>query len=137
MIRRPPRSTRTDTLFPYTTLFRSPSATRRSALPRPKSACSPTRVDRGLARSHEATKKSRYSNPFVLSLSKHRSSFCAVKRKEQHFDKLRANGFWELLRGFVSLRTHISSTHAQQFGRPCPFLLCILFALKLAPHTPQ
>src|SRR3546814_17118332 len=30
MIRRPPRSTRTDTLFPYTTLFRSPIA---SAIP--------------------------------------------------------------------------------------------------------
>src|SRR3546814_20650913 len=28
MIRRPPRPTRTDTLFPYTTLFRSPSACR-------------------------------------------------------------------------------------------------------------
>src|SRR3546814_12024601 len=28
MIRRPPRSTRTDTLFPYTTLFRSPLALR-------------------------------------------------------------------------------------------------------------
>src|SRR3546814_16073531 len=28
MIRRPPRSTRTDTLFPYTTLFRSPRAVR-------------------------------------------------------------------------------------------------------------
>src|SRR3546814_17203880 len=27
MIRRPPRSTRTDTLFPYTTLFRSASQT--------------------------------------------------------------------------------------------------------------
>src|SRR3546814_1647326 len=27
MIRRPPRSTRTDTLFPYTTLFRSPENT--------------------------------------------------------------------------------------------------------------
>src|SRR3546814_15423392 len=26
MIQRPPRSTRTDTLFPYTTLFRSPEA---------------------------------------------------------------------------------------------------------------
>src|SRR3546814_12988823 len=26
MIRRPPSSTRTDTLFPYTTLFRSPAA---------------------------------------------------------------------------------------------------------------
>src|SRR3546814_2147877 len=29
MIRRPPRSTRTDTLFPYTTLFRSNPETRR------------------------------------------------------------------------------------------------------------
>src|SRR3546814_2381310 len=29
MIRRPPRSTRTDTLFPYTTLFRSPERIRR------------------------------------------------------------------------------------------------------------
>src|SRR3546814_4126437 len=28
MIRRPPRSTRTDTLFPYTTLFRSPRSTK-------------------------------------------------------------------------------------------------------------
>src|SRR3546814_6940729 len=28
MLRRPPRSTRTDTLFPYTTLFRSPHALR-------------------------------------------------------------------------------------------------------------
>src|SRR3546814_3312370 len=30
MLRRPPRSTRTDTLFPYTTLFRSAIATLRS-----------------------------------------------------------------------------------------------------------
>src|SRR3546814_19006346 len=34
MIRRPPRSTRTDTLFPYTTLFRSPRAARRTAVMR-------------------------------------------------------------------------------------------------------
>src|SRR3546814_5528126 len=32
MIRRPPRSTRTDTLFPYTTLFRSFTAT--TAIPK-------------------------------------------------------------------------------------------------------
>src|SRR3546814_8090881 len=31
MIRRPPRSTRTDTLFPYTTLFRSAGCNRRRA----------------------------------------------------------------------------------------------------------
>src|SRR3546814_3171201 len=30
MLRRPPRSTRTDTLFPYTTLFRSPRSLRGS-----------------------------------------------------------------------------------------------------------
>src|SRR3546814_20209213 len=41
MIRRPPRSTRTDTLFPYTTLFRSPQPFQyarsppRARLPRP------------------------------------------------------------------------------------------------------
>src|SRR3546814_7045006 len=36
MIRRPPRSTRTDTLFPYTTLFRSPHVIRKSTgLPDP------------------------------------------------------------------------------------------------------
>src|SRR3546814_3140223 len=33
MIRRPPRSTRTDTLFPYTTLFRSGRASRRGPEP--------------------------------------------------------------------------------------------------------
>src|SRR3546814_2134401 len=32
MIRRPPRSTRTDTLFPYTTLFRSGALRRRALL---------------------------------------------------------------------------------------------------------
>src|SRR3546814_14041894 len=31
MIRRPPRSTRTDTLFPYTTLFRSPAGADRAS----------------------------------------------------------------------------------------------------------
>src|SRR3546814_3328166 len=33
MIRRPPRSTRTDTLFPYTTLFRAPAAALAAAAP--------------------------------------------------------------------------------------------------------
>src|SRR3546814_14767429 len=47
MIRRPPRSTRTDTLFPYTTLFRSPgravpATTAVPARPFGKSECSST-----------------------------------------------------------------------------------------------
>src|SRR3546814_13913755 len=33
MIRRPPRSTRTDTLFPYTTLFRSSLLEERASIP--------------------------------------------------------------------------------------------------------
>src|SRR3546814_13388638 len=44
MIRRPPRSTRTDTLFPYTTLFRSESRGRialKSADPRDHPAIHP------------------------------------------------------------------------------------------------
>src|SRR3546814_19792608 len=36
MIRRPPRSTRTDTLFPYTTLFRSGHSVARLALRHPQ-----------------------------------------------------------------------------------------------------
>src|SRR3546814_2855767 len=77
MIRRPPRSTRTDTLFPYTTLFRSPPAgaarphlvidsplssteERGRALARGNlSRCSKTRVDlfspSGMTRSEEHT----------------------------------------------------------------------------------
>src|SRR3546814_17128699 len=45
MIRRPPRSTRTDTLFPYTTLFRS-----RSGLARPWAAVSVWAWPRGRQR---------------------------------------------------------------------------------------
>src|SRR3546814_11298910 len=41
MIRRPPRSTRTDTLFPYTTLFRSPCPDRRDPGPGCRGRCRP------------------------------------------------------------------------------------------------
>src|SRR3546814_5261729 len=52
MIRRPPRSTRTDTLFPYTTLFRSARG-RRMRASSPPPACG-SRRRRG-ARSEEHT----------------------------------------------------------------------------------
>src|SRR3546814_12845771 len=45
MIRRPPRSTRTDTLFPYTTLFRSDSAAGRGAGENAKSATNSNHAD--------------------------------------------------------------------------------------------
>src|SRR3546814_16223049 len=43
MIRRPPRSTRTDTLFPYTTLFRSSGCLRSFTTGREQSAKYPAR----------------------------------------------------------------------------------------------
>src|SRR3546814_28141 len=49
MIRRPPRSTRTDTLFPYTTLFRSSARCRGKHPGRPTSRGSP-RVDARILR---------------------------------------------------------------------------------------
>src|SRR3546814_5152764 len=60
MIRRPPRSTRTDTLFPYTTLFRSGRAAGRdgrSQLARRRLLLCrfPRRGPRGRARSEEHT----------------------------------------------------------------------------------
>src|SRR3546814_7402134 len=46
MIRRPPRSTRTDTLFPYTTLFRSdPGSDRHRYLPRSRCGAARGRGD--------------------------------------------------------------------------------------------
>src|SRR3546814_20335163 len=47
MIRRPPRSTRTDTLFPYTTLFRSDPA--RAVLPVDRDDAQPDRDRRAAA----------------------------------------------------------------------------------------
>src|SRR3546814_3655199 len=53
MIRRPPRSTRTDTLFPYTTLFRSP-------LHRP-----PTHLQR---HQHQANRHRGLQRPFEVAV---------------------------------------------------------------------
>src|SRR3546814_3728081 len=50
MIRRPPRSTRTDTLFPYTTLFRSLRPRWRSNAPPRRTASPPNRADARRAR---------------------------------------------------------------------------------------
>src|SRR3546814_12246089 len=50
MIRRPPRSTRTDTLFPYTTLFRSYANHRRSYDHRPCRHARPDQIGTGLHR---------------------------------------------------------------------------------------
>src|SRR3546814_4783077 len=79
MIRRPPRSTRTDTLFPYTTLFRSygpqgrPASYRLAALNTIKSAASSSIQ----ARSEEHT--SELQSLMRISYA----VFCLKKKKTQ------------------------------------------------------
>src|SRR3546814_4985356 len=74
MIRRPPRSTRTDTLFPYTTLFRSPRPRRKPDRRRsPRSA--------RIARAHESGE----SGPFAAGT---RSS--SGRRSEEHTSELQS-----------------------------------------------
>src|SRR3546814_10315247 len=61
MIRRPPRSTRTDTLFPYTTLFRSAS-TRESMLDQSLSSVNP--ISAGTESASESGKRAFAFPPF-------------------------------------------------------------------------
>src|SRR3546814_4228632 len=55
MIRRPPRSTRTDTLFPYTTLFRSVSALAATALAMSPENLMPPSAITGTPRARQAS----------------------------------------------------------------------------------
>src|SRR3546814_9326444 len=76
MIRRPPRSTRTDTLFPYTTLFRSTVSTLRSFVRFliARGECPP---DRLAARSEEHT--SELQSLMRISYA----VFCLKKKKKK------------------------------------------------------
>src|SRR3546814_5618678 len=77
MIRRPPRSTRTDTLFPYTTLFRS-AAYRQQAEPGLCVAASARRrVESGAGRSEEHT--SELQSLMRISYA----VFCLKKKKDR------------------------------------------------------
>src|SRR3546814_2862403 len=102
MIRRPPRSTRTDTLFPYTTLFRSrkrkgswpragalrrsiclaPRSTRRRSRDRDRSAGDRSQGQEG--RSAEGTQRSEEHTSELQSLMRiSYAVFCLKKKKQQ------------------------------------------------------
>src|SRR3546814_10377822 len=86
MIRRPPRSTRTDTLFPYTTLFRSdPRDMRvdfRDAEPEPVPAAD-DKVDRGPERALDPVEERSEEHPSELQSLMRISYavFCLKKKK--------------------------------------------------------
>src|SRR3546814_1312567 len=91
MIRRPPRSTRTDTLFPYTTLFRSPEKIFRPHRERSPSirairaaAVPYSRQDRGYRRALPRG----LSWPSKQSTGRHRK--CRYHRSEEHTSELQS-----------------------------------------------
>src|SRR3546814_13631481 len=76
MIRRPPRSTRTDTLFPYTTLFRSC---------RPPDARAVHAATAGCARSPESGRRSEEHTSELQSLMRTSYAvFCLKKKNTKH-----------------------------------------------------
>src|SRR3546814_9933626 len=75
MIRRPPRSTRTDTLFPYTTLFRSRGHHRR---PRGRRRRSPARA---AARAGDRSEEHTSELQSLMRISY--AVFCLKKTKER------------------------------------------------------
>src|SRR3546814_1557946 len=78
MIRRPPRSTRTDTLFPYTTLFRSPTHDYR--IPRGCFRRLPQSLSSFLPRSEEHTSE-------LQSLMRISYAVFCLKKKKQSNNK--------------------------------------------------
>src|SRR3546814_15101419 len=80
MIRRPPRSTRTDTLFPYTTLFRSPGAQRRIA-GRRFGQLRPARPDRGAAMGAGQYRRSEEHTSELQSLMRISYAVFCLKKK--------------------------------------------------------
>src|SRR3546814_4821819 len=84
MIRRPPRSTRTDTLFPYTTLFRSGSGSQKK-YPLPDSGTATPLPSRGpLARPPHALPRSEEHTSELQSLMRiSYAVFCLKKKKNR------------------------------------------------------
>src|SRR3546814_15812681 len=86
IIRRPPRSTRTDTLFPYTTLFRSPHRERRkrrqiAALAASSAGRTP---QRGRRRARPGTDRSEEHTSELQSLMRiSYAVFCLKKKKKE------------------------------------------------------
>src|SRR3546814_1357218 len=99
MIRLPPRSTRTDTLFPYTTLFRSlasPSASRHAAQkrsePDERHCCEGwpghDRDDRPLRKAQCGRSRSEEHTSELQSLMRiSYAVFCLKKKKKNHTSK--------------------------------------------------
>src|SRR3546814_9173354 len=92
MIRRPPRSTRTDTLFPYTTLFQQP----RGDMPEAPPVEHDHREDRAqldddIERArHRAVEAEQFAREDQVAGRRHRQEFGQPLRSEEHTSELQS-----------------------------------------------
>src|SRR3546814_1293189 len=107
MLRRPPRSTRTDTLFPYTTLFRSPAPSSDAIGRRgpARAADRPHRQDRGW-RSSACTVGHGGIEPVARRLA-----------REDLADRLRGHAQHVVARAPIDRRERAAVMDALQIGR--------------------
>src|SRR3546814_6932886 len=96
MIRRPPRSTRTDTLFPYTTLFRSVMPRPRTATPAPRNRPAAGGRTAGIASGH--ARRSEEHTSELQSLMRISYAVACLKKKNKHAMKRNAKDCMNLRR---------------------------------------
>src|SRR3546814_4860423 len=83
MIRRPPRSTRTDTLFPYTTLFRSKRAPApRRAAAQGRKTPNPTRTPHRNHSRHAGDRSEEHTSELQSLMRISYAVFCLKKKKK-------------------------------------------------------
>src|SRR3546814_2440150 len=87
MVRRPPRSTRTDTLFPYTTLFRSVGEIRYDNCGQPRSAGSYAQ-DRQKPRHSEKCVSARKPDQCARQYSRDAAAPAARRRKRRRVESV-------------------------------------------------
>src|SRR3546814_5429939 len=92
MIRRPPRSTRTDTLFPYTTLFRSAIPGSRAGLREDRHTRGRNRSDAAIGRRqfHHAQGPEGVARPAQTPRSARRRAEQGGGRSEEHTSELQS-----------------------------------------------
>src|SRR3546814_12517180 len=86
MIRRPPRSTRTDTLFPYTTLFRSLGAQGRPGIgaggPEPPGAAAGGQQGDGNGKNFDQARSEEHTSELQSLMRISYAVFCLKKKKK-------------------------------------------------------
>src|SRR3546814_7658053 len=106
MIRRPPRSTRTDTLFPYTTLFRSRYPGRSEASPRSRL---PNRSGRSSVPDHCRSEEHTSELQSLMRISY--AVFCLKKKKNNNSYKHKSCTIYHKLKTTLNNDIYHDHTH--------------------------